>query len=115
VGNVTSVTLPGLVIGVTYFLAVTAYDTNGLESDFSGEISFVPGLPTVQLHLAANRQAVLTVNGQIGANYDILASQTLSDWAVIGNVTLDAGGSLDFTDTNAASFPKRFYRTQQKP
>jgi hypothetical protein len=27
-------------------------------------------------------------------------------------VTVGAGGSLDFTDTNAASFSKRFYRTQ---
>jgi fibronectin type 3 domain-containing protein len=32
----------GLVPGVTYFFAVTAYDTDGLESDFSDEVSYTP-------------------------------------------------------------------------
>ena len=35
VGSVTTGTVSGLVSGVTYFFAVTDYDTNGLESDFS--------------------------------------------------------------------------------
>jgi hypothetical protein len=34
-------------------------------------------------------------------------------WTVIGTATMGASGSLDFTDTNAASFSTRFYRTQQ--
>ena len=33
-------TVTGLVETVTYFFAVTAYDTNGLESDFSNEVSW---------------------------------------------------------------------------
>jgi len=33
-------------------------------------------------------------------------------WTVIGTATVGATGSLDFTDTNAASFSKRFYRTR---
>lgn len=39
VGNVTTNMVIGLVDGVTYFFAVTAYNTNGLESDFSDEVS----------------------------------------------------------------------------
>jgi hypothetical protein len=35
-------------------------------------------------------------------------------WTVIGSVTVGAGGLLDFTGTNAANFPQRFYRTQEK-
>ena len=32
-------TVTGLVSSVTYYFAATAYDTNGLESDFSNEVS----------------------------------------------------------------------------
>jgi hypothetical protein len=114
-GDVTSKTVAGLAAGVTYFFAVTAYDTNGLESPFSAEISFVPGLPTVQLRAAPNQQLVLTVAGLIGHSYDIQATEDFKTWSVIGNVTAGATGSTSFTDTNAAFFPKRFYRTQSTP
>ena len=35
-----------LASGATYFFAVTAYDTNGLESDYSSEVSYTVPLPT---------------------------------------------------------------------
>ena len=44
VGNVTSNVVAGLVLGRTYFFAVTAYDSGG-ESDFSNEISYTPVTP----------------------------------------------------------------------
>ena len=113
-GNTTSATISGLIEGTTYYFAATAYDTLGLESDYSDEASYtVPSiaLPTVQIRVMTNRQAVLTVKGLVGHTYDILATQTLTAWTVLGTVTLGAGGSVDFTDTNAPSFPKRFYRT----
>ena len=105
----------GLAGGVACFFAVTAYGTNGLESSFSNESSFVPGTPIVQIRAAPAGQFVLTVSGLVGHMYEILATQTFTDWTVIGTVTLGAGGSLDFTDTNAASFSKRFYRTRELP
>lgn len=37
VGKVTTYTLDGL-IGQTYYIAATAYNTEGLESDFSNEV-----------------------------------------------------------------------------
>ena len=40
VDNMYTGVVTGLVEGVTYFFAVTASDTNGLESDFSNEISW---------------------------------------------------------------------------
>ncbi len=44
VGNAATYTVSNLTPGVTYFFAVTAYDTNRVESDFSNEISYtVPG------------------------------------------------------------------------
>src|SRR5690349_21646306 len=40
VRNVTTNMVSGLTPGVTYYFAVTAYNTSGLESDFSNEISY---------------------------------------------------------------------------
>jgi hypothetical protein len=115
VGNVATKTVIGLTSGATYFFAVTAYDAKGVESPFSNEISFAPGVAQVGIRVATNRQAVLTVKGLIGQKYDILATQNLTNWVVLGTVTLGATGATNFTDTNAANFPRRFYRTQQKP
>jgi hypothetical protein len=114
VGNVTTNAVPGLMSGVTYFFAVTAYNASGLESIFSNETTHTAptGLPTVQLRVAVNRQAVLTVKGLSGHTYEIQATQDLKTWTTIGTSTLGASGSVDFADTNAASFPRRFYRTR---
>jgi hypothetical protein len=46
VGSATTATVSNLDWGETYYFAVTAYDTNGLESAFSGEISFAVPFPT---------------------------------------------------------------------
>jgi hypothetical protein len=45
VGNQTTALIGDLVEGTTYYFAVTSYATNGLESDFSNEISFTPLAP----------------------------------------------------------------------
>jgi hypothetical protein len=114
VGNATNATISGLVEGVTYYFAATAYNTLGLESDYSNEAGCaVPTvIPGVQIRVAPAGQFVLTVTGTIGNMYDIQATQDFITWTVIGTATMGASGSLDFTDTNAASFSKRFYRTQ---
>jgi hypothetical protein len=55
------------------------------------------------------------VTGPIGRTHEILATSTFTAWTVIGTVTVGASGSLEFIDTNAAVFPRRFYRTREKP
>jgi len=42
VGNTTTCTVTGLIDGVTYFFVVTAYDSEGLESDYSNEVATSP-------------------------------------------------------------------------
>ena len=117
-GNVTSVTISGLVEGATYFFAATSYNILGMESDFSNEDSYtVPltitgTLAKLKISVTPTRQVVLTVTGQVGSTYNIQASPDFTTWTVIGTVLVPAGGSLDITDTNAASFAKRFYRAQ---
>ena len=117
VGNVTNASISGLVAGVTYYFSATEYDSLGNESGYSNEISYsVPtGIPTVQITSGNSGQFVLTVSGLTGQTYNILATQDFSAWTVIGTVTLATGNSLNFTDTNAANFPQRFYRTQLQP
>ncbi len=114
VGNVTSNSIPGMVIGATYYFTVVAYNAIGLESIFSNEIIYtVPGgLAKLQVLVAANKQAILTVTGKVGHTYEIQATADLKTWTILGTVTLGASGSANYTNTNAGSFPKRFYRTR---
>ena len=111
----TNATLTGLAAGTTYYFAATAVDANGEESPFSNETSYTTGVPAVGVRGASAGRLVLSVSGLIGQTYAIEASQDLAAWTVIGTVTLNAGGSLDFTDTNAANFSRRFYRTHETP
>jgi len=111
VGNVTTHTVSGLTGGAACFVAVTAYDATGLESAFSNEIGFTPGSPRVRIRMAPAGQSVLTVSGLIGHTYDLQATENFGTWTIIGAVTVGPGGSVDFTDLNAANFPTRFYRT----
>ena len=46
VGNTTSTLVSNLILGQTYFFAVTAYNTTGQPSAVSNEISYVGGAPT---------------------------------------------------------------------
>jgi len=112
-GNATNMTFPGLVGGTTYYFAATTYNSSGIQSPFSGEVSYtVPILPGVQFRVTPTRLFILTVTGPIGHTYNIQATLDFITWTVIGTVTVGASGSSSFTDTNAASFSRRFYRTQ---
>jgi hypothetical protein len=85
---------------------------NLVTRTFTVTVSNAAKAPGVQIRVAPNKQVVLTVTGQVGTIYNIQASPDFTTWTVIGTVLVPTGGSLDFTDTNAARFPKRFYRTQ---
>ena len=49
VGNSTTVTVPNLVPGQIYYVVVTDYNTAGLESGPSNQVSFIPELNTTSL------------------------------------------------------------------
>jgi len=124
VGNVTTNRVADLVNGATYFFAVTAYDADNAESDFSNEISYTvpptegpvqppatnaPGV-ALQIQTVSDGSVVLSGAGQSGQSYSVHSSQDLKTWAVVGTVTASATGSFVFTDVFARSRPGSFYR-----
>jgi hypothetical protein len=59
VGNTTTATLPGLFPDLTYYVTVTAYDDQGMESDYSNELSFAlpanrPPVPMADRYYTGN-------------------------------------------------------------
>ena len=100
----------------TATITVTVNDggaSNNLASrSFLVTVGLAPPSPTVQVRSTQARQFMLTVTGQVGHTYDIQATQDFKTWTVIGTLTVGASGSLDFADTNTASFSRRFYRTR---
>jgi hypothetical protein len=114
VGTATSVTIPNLVIGATYYFAATTYSAAGAESALSGAVAYtVPMLVSgLQLGVTQAKQFILTMTGPVGHTYDIQATQDFKTWTIIGTATVGINGLFFFTDTNAASFLRRFYRTR---
>jgi hypothetical protein len=100
----------------TATITVTVNDggaSNNLTAQsFVVTVGLAPPPPSVQVRVTQARQFILTVTSQVGHTYNIQATQDFITWTVIGTGTVGASGLLNFTDTNAASFSKRFYRTQ---
>src|SRR5262245_12479422 len=58
----TNAVITGLVEGTTYYIAATALDNLGQESDFSGEISYFTPLPAVNQPPTINSLSNMTIN-----------------------------------------------------
>ena len=113
-GTATGAVTTGLLVGVTYYFAATTFNAAGTESAYSSAVAYtIPVQPQkVKILAMPARQFALTVTGTVGHTYDIQATQDFKTWTTIGTVTVGGTGTLNFTDTNAASFPRRFYRTR---
>jgi fibronectin type 3 domain-containing protein len=115
-GAATQQTLSGLTVGSIYYFAVTAYNSSGVESDYSSEVIYVATSgrppPTGVLHLTKLTGRVMNVSGlgSAGHVYEVQASQNLKNWTVLGSVTADSSGTVSFTDNSAPSYSNRCYR-----
>ena len=121
-GNATNMTVSGLVEGNTYYFAATTYNSSGVQSPFSNEVSYsVPttanqpptlnpinnltinenaGLQTVNLYGitsgAANENQTLTVTAASG-NTNLVPNPT------VNYTSANTNGSLTFTPVNNAN------------
>ncbi len=81
-GNQTTYTVTGLAVG-TYYFVVTAYNTSGLESDASNEVSATIGV-SATLSLVATPGS-----GNVTVSWSGVTSPTVTDW--IGRYSTGAG------------------------
>jgi len=120
-GQITTGQVSNLLGGSTYYFAATAVDTNGLESDYSSEVSYTPpltsgintnivlniywldafGYPAIQSKLCPSQTATLWYRTNL----------VLGTWAVSTNWMGDAYGNVIYDDAGAKGSPQRFYRT----
>ena len=116
VGKVTSTVIPGLMPLTTYYFAVTAYASNGLESPYSGEISYTVPAPTaarLQIAVNSSKQVVLTGTAPAAYTYAVLASKDRKTWTTNGTITVNNNSAFQFTDISKATNSPRFYRLRQ--
>jgi hypothetical protein len=117
VGTTTNATLSNLTPGTTYFFAVTAYDTNHLESPFSGEISYrvpvVSNQATLKLSRAPGGQMQISGTGPVGHTYSLLWSTDLKNWTSVATVTTGTNGFFSFLDTFRPGVGGNYYRAVQ--
>lgn len=121
-GNATNVTVSGLVSGATYYFAATAYDSFGVESDYSSETNYtVPSsgnqAPTLNpiANLTINENASQqTVNltgitsGSPAENQTLTVSASSDNTALVPNPSVtytspNTTGTLRFTPANNAT------------
>ncbi|MEO7678272.1 MAG: Ig-like domain-containing protein, partial [Verrucomicrobiota bacterium] len=110
VGNVMTAMIPGLLDGVTYFFVATAYNTAGLESDPSNEVSYSPPSTTVTNrpptlnalnNLTINESAGLQSVGLSGISSGAANEfQTLTVTAGSSNPSLIANPAINYSSPN---------------
>jgi hypothetical protein len=136
-GPSTSISVPDLISGVTYFFAVTAYSAEGLESPPSNEIVVTIPPPEGMIILAVTsdktpdwvkavaQENLLSIfpgafsspenvfsffiSGPVAEAVSIEASADLFHWTTLATV-LNPTGILIASDTGATRDPRRFYR-----
>jgi hypothetical protein len=86
---------------------VAGYDTTTAGGTEIVLIKYSP----VTLQPQPDGSMLLQAQGSPGEIFDIQASADLQSWLDLGPVTADTNGLMQFDDTNAATYPARFYVT----
>ena len=115
-GMRTNVSVTNLDAGITYFLAATAYDTNGVESEFSEEIIYTPAVDgTNSFSIAARFQFSTNVSVRFSAPTAhrcwVASSTDLRIWKQVYALT-STGSQVQYqyTEPFVNGEPKMFYR-----
>ncbi len=107
---------------VAYLLAATVTDsyifvsgganiTRSLDAVYSMPLPLPPAAPALTSQgMGTNGNFQLKLASATNTGFGFLASTNLTDWTRLGWGFTGTNGLLSFEDTNAASFPHRFYR-----
>jgi hypothetical protein len=109
VGNSTNVTVNGLVEGVTYYFAATAYNILGAESDYSAEVSYTIPVPagnqpptlTAIPNLTINEDAAQQTVNMTGITAGPSESQPITITASSGNTALIPNPTVNYTSPSS--------------
>ena len=71
-----------------------------------------PAVPTLVARGFTNGNFQLQLASSTNTGFGLLASTNLTSWTNIGWGFTGTNGTLTLTDTNAAKFPRRFYRAK---
>jgi len=109
-GSETSQTI-NLQEGVPYYFSVTAYNVAGLESDFSGEISYA--VPMRSISALGDGSFRVRFEGVPERTYRIEYTESLTapNWRTLDIVAAGANGLFEIVDRPLAGSPARFYRS----
>jgi hypothetical protein len=101
-GKNTTYTLSGLGNGITYYIASTAYDTEGYESDFSNQLSFTTPSectysisPTSQSFIASGGAGTVNVTTQ--SNCIWTATSNVSWLVITSNSSVTGNGVVNYS------------------
>jgi len=110
-GSSTTASVSGLREGQTYHFAVTAYNSSGVESALSSDVSYItPGLLRL---LGTVNIGSMGMAFPVAPNhwYEVQASEDMQAWTTIGRTDLATSNAwTQFSDPQAGQFSTRFYR-----
>jgi hypothetical protein len=106
-GSATNLTVSGLTAGINYFFAVTAYDSFGIESDFSVETNYVPvatgntppTISTINDQVTVQDSSVGPISFTVGdaetaaGSLTLSASSSVPSLLPVANITFGGSGS----------------------
>jgi hypothetical protein len=125
VGSVTTATVTNLPTGVTYFFAVTCYNTAGDESAFSEELTWTPDagagpelLPPYLTTGSSGTGFVVSWSSKTERYYAVERSTNLVAVPAFAPIASHVPGqtpSTAYTDTTATGRGPYFYRVQMEP
>ena len=86
VGNATSYTTGDLTAGYTYYFAATAYDSSGLETDYSGEVSYAGnGSPGACVYSISPGSSTASATG--GSGTVAVSTQSGCAWTAVSGAS----------------------------
>ena len=98
----TQVTISNLVRGTMYYIAATSVATNGLESEFSNEVTYRPPLPptapVIRLSISGSGKRITGI-GEPWGTYQVERKVKMADeWSEVGTTEADGEGKILHVD-----------------